>query len=165
MRRKKLSKSFQVIQFVLIILAGLCGVVTGSDAETIPIKLFDMGQGCQVKDEVLKEIVIYQWAKSYIAPPREDQERDVWLKAMKDYRQAVRSGTSSGDRLIDMNFDGVRVWVRLDKQLSKELALKPREIIKVSIETRWLDGNNEICFAFDRHSPRDAVIGWTGAQR
>ena len=51
MRRKKRSKSFQVIQFVLIILAGSCGVVTGSDVETIPIKLFDMGRGCSLLPE------------------------------------------------------------------------------------------------------------------
>ena len=54
MRRTKRLKSFQVIQFVLIILAGLCGVVTASDTETIPLKLFGMGK--PINGEIAKRI-------------------------------------------------------------------------------------------------------------
>ena len=160
MRRRKRSKSFQIIQFVLIILAGLCGVAAGSGVETIPLKLFDMGRGCSLLPESTNGVQL-RMNEHYIGGPREGEDWGLWLAAMRDYRQRVREGKVC--YRIQINFDGTYSWVRLGLPITKAYEFRGGDKLKVEIDARWLEGNNELCIAFDVHSKSgDAKTGWSG---
>ncbi len=99
----------------------------------------------------------------YVAPPTPDQSRDAWLEAVRRYRTMVREG--GVPQVVDLNYRGVRAWIRLETSLAKAMALRPGEPLRVSVEACWLAGNTDLCVAFDRHSRRDdAKTGWTGVQ-
>lgn len=138
----------------VLFVAGLCyGAAKGSQ-NSIPATFFDLDRGCsfksEYKDELIKQIEIYERLSSYIAPPKPQQDRDKWLKTLKEYRDAVRNGRLNKDAHIDMNFTGERAWVRLGVELSRILDLRPFEKLKTIIEAKWISGNNELCITCEK---------------
>jgi len=86
----------------------------------------------------------------YIAPPERGADWQGWLESLHRYRQFVREhmGDASVWR-IDLDFDGVRAWIRLDEGWSRALALAPGETTALTGQARWRGGNSSLCAAFD----------------
>jgi len=103
----------------------------------------------------------------YIAPPERGADWQGWLESLHRYRQFVREhmGDASVWR-IDLDFDGVRAWIRLDEGWSRALALAPGETTALTGQARWRGGNSRLCAAFDlwaRGKGRpDYWSGWSG---
>jgi formylglycine-generating enzyme required for sulfatase activity len=96
----------------------------------------------------------------YIAGPTEGQNYKTWLRDLRTYRDQVRAGMLSNT--ITMNYKGVRSWVRLGIPEAKALKLTPGERLTIGLESRWLKGNNQLCFAFDWHRMSDdKKTGWS----
>lgn len=120
--------------------------------------LVSADEGCSY---VLENAAGLRMNEAFIAAPPPGQDHGAWLEAMGAYRSAVRSGT--GRSQIVLRYDGVRAWMRLAIPVSQALALNPGDILRVSVEARWVEGNSELCLAFDRHGGvTDGWIGWTG---
>ena len=86
----------------------------------------------------------------YIAKPDSPEKRDQWLNAARHYRQSIRGELGTDfEQWIDMNFQGVRAWVRLDSDWAKAHGFSPGQEIVWQLEARWVSGNNELCVAFD----------------
>ncbi len=103
----------------------------------------------------------------YLCAPQPGQDRDAWLATMREYREQRRAGgyvpgTGRFRDVISLNFQGkgYRGWVRLVDELGKAYALQPGDRLRVTVEARWLAGNNELCLGFDYN---DAESGkWQG---
>ncbi|MCL2744220.1 MAG: formylglycine-generating enzyme family protein [Planctomycetaceae bacterium] len=83
----------------------------------------------------------------YIAKPANAAERSRWLDNVRQYRQSVRDGQTLP--IVDVNFQGVRAWLRMDNTLAAAYDLRPRDKIVWRFDARWISGNNELCAAFD----------------
>ncbi len=96
-----------------------------------------------------------------IERPAQGQRRQAWLTALRQYRELIRGG--GFEQVLDMNYRGVRAWVRMETSLAKALALAPGETLGVSVDAQWLSGNDDLCVAFDVHDKKsDAKVDWTG---
>jgi len=94
-----------------------------------------------------------------IAPPRPDQDYDLWLQTLHAYRDSARASTAADEFLLD--FKGVRGWLRVDAQRARQLAFASGERLEWQFEARQLDGNNTLCLAFDLHDQKDNKTGWS----
>ncbi len=148
-------------RIVLPLLAGLTMThMTGSGvaAGWFSPSTFDAGEDCRWKSG---ETTGLRMNAHYIAAPAAGQDRAAWLKALREYRQAVRQGGS--DRAIDLDYQGVRAWIRAAQPIAKALGVKPGDRIRVAFDARWLTGNADLCVAFDIHNRSDdAWVGWSG---
>lgn len=93
----------------------------------------------------------------YIAGPKPGEDREVWLKALHAYRDAVREGKYV--QTVHMNYEGVRAWVRMTGPLAKAYDFRPGDKVEVSVDARAISGNRTLCFAFDFLSRVDDVWG------
>jgi len=94
----------------------------------------------------------------FIAGPGDGKSRETWLRDLRAYRESV--GEAKSAELIRLTFDGIRAWVRMDETVARAYALRPGDRVEVRAEARWLEGNNTLCVAFDRHDGTRG--GWTG---
>lgn len=99
----------------------------------------------------------------FIAGPTSLGDRPAWLAALRNYRNQIRNSRS--EPVLHVNFRGVRAWVRLAKTASTALALQPGQALLVTVDARAIEGNSELCVAFDVHDRTDdAKVGWTGVR-
>ncbi len=97
----------------------------------------------------------------YIAGPAPGQPRGEWLEKARLHRDAVRKGALA--RHIRIEYDGVRAWARAAGPVAALLKLHPGDTLLVSVSARWLEGNGELCAAFDYCDPHTgAWRGWSG---
>lgn len=86
----------------------------------------------------------------YIAKPENSQSRSEWLKTAREYRQLMRGEQPEKVRqIVDMQYNGVRAWLRMDSEPAKVYDIMPGEKLIWNIEVCAVSGNNEICVAFD----------------
>ncbi len=96
----------------------------------------------------------------YIAGPAPGQDRSTWIEALRRYRETVRDGRLG--QIIDLDYHGVRAWVRLAPSVARAYDLKPGDKLHVAAEARSLSGNGVLCVAFDVHDRADgAKTGWS----
>ncbi len=99
-----------------------------------------------------------QW---YIAGPEGD--RTEWLAQLQASRNVVREQIH-GAREVEIDYQGVRAWVRMTPGFAKTADLAPGEPFQIDLEARWIEGNNELVLALDLHSREtDAKLGWSEA--
>ncbi|MBN1346919.1 MAG: hypothetical protein JXQ73_29790 [Phycisphaerae bacterium] len=79
----------------------------------------------------------------YIAAPAAGRDRQDWLAKLREYRRTIRQDGLG--QIINMNYQGVRAWVRLAPTVARALDLKPRDEVRVEVETCWLAGNGDRC--------------------
>ncbi len=116
---------------------------------------FDAGEDCRWDLPAADALAMND---HFIAPPRGD--REAWLSALRAYRAAVRDG--SAKPVLALDFRGVRAWVRMGLAPARALALVPGERLGVSIEAASVEGNRELCVAFDIHDVESgAKTGWS----
>ncbi|HSV72440.1 MAG TPA: SUMF1/EgtB/PvdO family nonheme iron enzyme [Chthonomonadales bacterium] len=98
---------------------------------------------------------------NHLRGPAPGQSHDAWLLAMHEYRRLVRAGTPPEG--VRGAFDGVRAWLRVRPELGGKLALRPGERVAVRAEALSVEGNPEICLAFD-YLDRESLEwrGWSG---
>ncbi len=95
-----------------------------------------------------------------IAPPRPDQDYQQWLTALTDYREAVKRHPAATQFQLD--FQGVRGWLRLDEPLARRLTFQSGERTDWQFEVLSVEGNNELCLALDLHDTGDNhKTGWS----
>ncbi len=95
-----------------------------------------------------------------IAGPAVGRDRDAWLAALRTYRRRVRDGAFG--QIIDMNYRGVRAWIRLARSVATTYELRSGDRLRVLVDARWLAGNATLCVAFDIHDRSDdAKVGWS----
>jgi len=147
-------------------LGPLCALISGCAGEAMSSTgrlnpgVFELGEDCSWKAPTLPDVRMNAY---YIAGPAPDQDRRVWLDGLMRYRQAVREGAQG--QIIDMDYRGIRAWVRLAAPVSKALELKPGDRLRVSAEARHISGNDTLCVAFDVHNRQDDTkTGWTEVQ-
>lgn len=150
--------------------AVLAFAATAADAGTLTVPwsrdTFDADEGCVWAPEQ-DQLNFPRMNAHYIAPPEEGADWQAWLESLRRYRRFVREhlGDASGWR-IDVDFDGVRAWIRLDEAWSKALALAPGERIVLEGQARWREGNDRLCAAFDLWTKGDGRsdywAGWSG---
>ena len=120
-----------------------------SQAETFSPGTWKAGEDCQWISSVTSEIR-FPAGDLYLAKPDSPEKREQWLNAIRRYRQSVRGelGTDA-EPWVDVNFQGVRAWLRMENDLAKAHGLLPGQEIVWQLEARWIAGNNELCAAFD----------------
>ena len=96
----------------------------------------------------------------FISAPENDVDTTEWKSQFKRYCDEVRSGAKR--RSMVASYDGVRSWTRLNMPVSRLLDLRQGEDLNVNVEARWIEGNNELCFAFDTEDDANVKTGWTG---
>ena len=117
---------------------------------------FEAGEGCRWEEPAADALAMNE---HFIAGPRGD--RAAWLAALHAYRAAVRHGPR--DPVLALDFRGVRAWVRMGLAPARALALLPGERIAVTVEAASVEGNRELCVAFDLHDVAGgANTGWSG---
>lgn len=93
----------------------------------------------------------------YIGPPVGD--REAWLSALGEYRALVRKHLY--DRCaVDIEYRGIRAWIRMQEAFAKALDLRPGEHIHMELEGQWQEGNSELVLALDLLSRE--TNEWTG---
>jgi hypothetical protein len=86
----------------------------------------------------------------YLAGPAPGQEWSNWLDDLRAYRRTMRRRLHDpGLQRIDLNFDGVRAYVRITSPWALAADLMPEEPIEFRGQARWIEGNNRLCAAFD----------------
>jgi len=117
---------------------------------------FEAGEGCRWEEPAADALAMNE---HFIAGPRGD--RAAWLAALHAYRAAVRHGPR--DPVLALDFRGVRAWERMGLAPARALALLPGERIAVTVEAASVEGNRELCVAFDLHDVAGgAKTGWSG---
>jgi hypothetical protein len=126
-------------------------------------RTFEPQEGCNWQFHSLTQSRMRMNAH-FIAPPDPDEDWHSWLNDLQTYRQELREGLWDALRwTILLQFDGGRAWIRLDRKWAFTADLHPGEQIIVEGETRSLEGNRTLCFAFD-WCERNGKIGgrWAG---
>jgi formylglycine-generating enzyme required for sulfatase activity len=97
----------------------------------------------------------------FISPPRPGQDREAWLRAVREYRAVIRG---QGQRaVLNLNFDGLRSWTRLTLEATESLGLAPGAVLQARVEARWREGRGALCAAYDYvDSDTGAWVGWSG---
>ncbi|MHB1000522.1 MAG: formylglycine-generating enzyme family protein [Armatimonadota bacterium] len=109
---------------------------------------------------IYADVPLIKTNMGFISAPEEGTDLSEWKTQLKNYCEAVRAGTKS--RYMLMNFDGVRSWIRLNNLVGMLLDLKTGDEISVQVTAKWVDGNNELCFAFDTLNAGNVWAGWSG---
>ena len=142
-------KSFLIV-LVVFILAGWsakCHPIL--QAETFSPVTFKAGEDCKWTSSAATE-VRFPAGDLYIAKPDSPEKREQWLNATRQYRQSIRGELESvPEQWVDMNYQGVRAWLRMENDWAKAHDLSPGQEIVWQLEARWISGNNELCAAFD----------------
>jgi formylglycine-generating enzyme required for sulfatase activity len=140
-------------------LPGADGARSGTST-SLDMNMFDLGMGCLWIPQTSSGVRL-RMNDHYIARPAEGEDRDAWLAAMREYRQQVREGKIS--RNIEMTFTDNRAWIRLANSVTKAYDFRPGEKIRMAIDARWMEGNNNLVVAFDTHTRAGyEKVGWTG---
>ena len=94
---------------------------------------------------------------AFIAPPRRDEDRESWLRAVKAYRQALRTGSDDfGIRMHPGSFDR-RHSGSLDSSMSMfpraaaAYDFSPGEQVRVTVDARGVEGEGVIGVLFQIH--------------
>lgn len=144
-----------LLQATLIILI----TSTISQAE-IPLSSYQGDGNCKWGKFEVEGVEFDKEYDRFIAPPGKDVDYEQWLISLQKYRQDVISGKNFGRIIID--YTPPRAWVRTDQTIAKTLDLKKEEEIVVTIDARWVEGNNNLCIAFDIHDKNDnSWKGWS----
>ena len=97
----------------------------------------------------------------YIGGPPAGTDREVWLAALQAYRREIR-GQVHALRQVDLQFRGIRAWVRMRPEVAKPLDLRPGEPFRIGVEACWVEGNGELVLALDLLSRQnDSWQGWS----
>jgi formylglycine-generating enzyme required for sulfatase activity len=103
-------------------------------------------------------VAAFRLNSAFIAPPRQDEDRESWLRAVKDYRQALRTGADNfGVRMHPGSFDR-RHSGYLDSSMSMFRAVAaaydflPGERVRVVVDARGVEGEGVIGILFQVHN-------------
>jgi len=138
----------------------LCSISIAALAESVDLTVNDFlpEDQCLVKTS-LEAYSGLNITRDFIYGPGKDQDYGEWLKMLSVYRDIVLSGEAWN--IFEFNFDGVRVWTRLDIELSKVCDFQPLQRFKISMDARYLSGSNFVYVAFDVHKRwNDIKTGW-----
>ena len=125
----------------------------------IPFHTFKTGEDCRWTSTTETSLQ-FLGGDVYIAKPTNAAERDRWLDNVRQYRQVIRDGLTQP--VVDMNFRGVRAWLRMDNDLAVAYSIRPQDKIVWRIDARWISGYNELCAAFDFSTKEShAWGGWS----
>lgn len=100
----------------------------------------------------------------YIAPPGPGEDWQRWLDKLREYRRWTREHMwDITGSFIRMRFDGVRAWVRAGRRWALAADLQPGESVALQGEARWVEGQSELCMAFDWCDRTEGASGaWRG---
>ena len=132
--------------------------VLPAHASTLPFSsyTYSADEDCRWVAESEVDLPGNQW---YIGGPEGD--REAWLSALHAYRRTVRE-QAHAMRHIDLNYGGVRAWVRMKDTYARALDLQPGEAFEIQVEARWVEGNPELVLALDyHHRETEAKLGWS----
>jgi len=146
----------------IIVLLICCSSWAAHDFTVLKAGLFQCGDNCRRGSDASTNLLHIEHLgahPSLIAPPGPDQDYEQWLQALHAYRGSIIHPQVSSQFVLD--FKGVRAWLRLDGPLSRQLAFKRGEPLAWRLEARAIEGNNELCLAFDTHDSQGEKLGWT----
>jgi len=158
-----MSKLCCCVLLAVLAMAGVEPCTEGAQSDmkdALSANLFDLGLGCVWIPQTSSGARV-RMNDHYIARPEEGVDRDAWLAALHEYRQQAREGKIS--RNIELTFRGDRAWIRLVNAVTEAYDLRPGEKVNVAIDVKWMEGNNNLCIAFDTHTRNGyEKVGWTG---
>ena len=137
-------------------------LITSTISEAgIPLNSYQGDKSCKCDKLKVEGVELGKKYGRFIALPGKDIDYELWLKNLHKYRQDVISGKNFQKIIID--YKPPRAWIRTDQIIAKTLGLKKGEEIVITIDARWVEGNNELCIGFDVHDKVDnSKKGWTG---
>jgi len=156
----------------LLLFPSIVSVVGRSDSSSLTVpwstSTFEANEDCSwtVSRGVASSLKMNE---HYIAPPISGISWEAWIKELQGYRKWTRDHLNdSAAWIIDMNYRGVRAWVRIDRQWSFAADLLPGDRITLNGQARWVEGNSTLCLAFDwcdRGMSESGVWkGWSSVQ-
>ncbi|MCL2624845.1 MAG: hypothetical protein FWD31_14370, partial [Planctomycetaceae bacterium] len=145
--------SFYKSSVVAVVILWLAGWFVArppvSHAGTFSPATFRAGEDCRWVSSAAAELR-FPAGDLYIARPDSPEKRDQWLSVLRRYRQSVRGEADTAlQQWVDMNYQGVRAWLRMENDWAKAHGLLPGQEIVWQLEARWVSGNHELCAAFD----------------
>ena len=141
--------SSMITVLILILIGWQTKYVQNSHAGDLSAVTFKAGEDCRWVSSAAMELR-FPAGDLYIARPDASEKRETWLNALRHYRQSIRGELDTApDQWVDMNFQGVRAWLRMENDWAKTHGLLPGQEIVWQLEARWVSGNNELCAAFD----------------
>ena len=143
----------KIVLFVAL-LQGFVLQAAGNDAvkEGIPFshQTWKVGEDCRWATS-MEANLRFPAGDLYIAKPNNSSERTAWLGQIRQYRRSIRGELDGAEAnsIVNMNFQGVRAWLRMEQSLAVAFDIRPGNKIRWNIDARWVSGNNELCTAFD----------------
>jgi formylglycine-generating enzyme required for sulfatase activity len=129
-----------------------------STAQTVPFAsaFFRAGRNCALWP---LSVPAFRLNRAFIAPPRPHENRDSWLKALRAYRQALRTGADAfGVRMHPGSFDRRHAGgppfdadMTLHLGVAKAYDFLPGERVRVAAEVRMMEGEGVLGVAFHLH--------------
>jgi len=158
---------------VVLFLGSMASSVPAADELAVPWApgSFDLGAGCGwVRPDVPTAVPAgLRKNDHYIAPRAEGREWRDWLEQLRLYRRQVRGQSADPEDFakscIQMQFDGVRSWVRTGGIWAHAADLSPGEHVVIRGQAKWIGGNATLCLALDYNDrqggPRGRWRGWS----
>ena len=143
------QKNSAIVSVVILFAGWQMQSMPTCQAEMFTPATFKAGEDCvwRVADA---EKLRFLTGDVYIARPDSQANREQWLQAARLYRQSVRGELDTPpEQWVDMNYQGVRAWLRMDNDWAKAHHLAPGQEIVWKVDARWISGHNELCAAFD----------------
>jgi formylglycine-generating enzyme required for sulfatase activity len=136
----------------VVAVLGLTSVACiGADSLTLPWSRATFGpeEGCRWQRDQ-SETPLIRSNGHYLAPPAASRDWEAWLAQLRAYRTLERESLRDVQRWhIELNFDGVRAWIRTGRPSSFAANLVPGEKLTVAGTARWREGGSRLCLAFD----------------
>jgi hypothetical protein len=157
---------------LLVLLAVLSPTALALAMDTLEVpwsrSTFEAMEGCRWRDGEGAAAGLAITAHT-IGPPAAGQVWEEWLGALRQYRAKVRGHLREvGAQDILITFDGVRAWVRTAGPWAYAADLAPGEEIALEGEAQWVEGNNELCAAFDWcdrvNGAEGSQLGWSAVR-